>query len=121
MQHQGEIIEKAVRASGYSITRLARKMGKTPRWLYYIFDNDTVPVDYMLQIGEIIHHDFTEEIESLKKYKAYTASQVVYEQLNAAQSGVHPDYWKNKYLHLLEQYNEMLRQFAKDNNLLDKK
>lgn len=62
MQHKGEILEKAIRESGHSITKLAQKMGKSRRWMYQIFDSANVPIDYIIDIGKIIHHDFIIQI-----------------------------------------------------------
>lgn len=109
MQHKGEIIEKAVRESGFSITRLAERMGKSRRWVYQIFESQVVPVDYILSIGKIIHHDFTEEIEELKTYKVDVARQIINEpQQTFLSDRDEAEYWKNKYLIVLEKYNELL-------------
>ena len=109
MQHKGEIIEKAVRESGFSITRLANRMGKSRRWVYQIFESRIVPVDYILSIGKIIHHDFTEEIQELKNYKMSIAKHMTSDQ--EPSFGIEKDtveYWKNKYLAVLEKYNDLL-------------
>ena len=53
MQHRGEIIKEAVYKSGYPITELAKRMGKSRRWVYLLFENNTVSIDIMLQIGKI--------------------------------------------------------------------
>jgi predicted transcriptional regulator len=109
MQHKGEIIEKAVRESGFSITRLAERMGKSRRWVYQIFESQSVPVDYILAIGKIIHHDFTEEIEELKSYKMNLASQITNDQQHSfGNDKDEVEYWKNKYLAVLEKYNDLL-------------
>ena len=114
MQHKGEIVEKAVRQSGYPLTKLARKMGKTARWLYYIFENSNVPIDYILEIGNIIHYDFTEEIAELKRFKnANQSNQLIMD--TTSPFGVRKDeasYWKDKYLQVLESYNVMLLKLA---------
>ena len=109
MQHKGEIIEKAVRESGFSITRLAQRMGKSRRWVYQIFESPTVPVDYILAIGKIIHHDFTEDIKELKTYKVSMAKQMMNEPSQAfGNDKEEVEYWKNKYLAVLEKYNDLL-------------
>lgn len=109
MQHKGEIIEKAVRESGFSITRLADRMGKSRRWVYQIFESRTVPVDYVLAIGKIIHHDFTEDIKELKTYKVSMAKQMMNEPIhNFGSEKEEVEYWKNKYLAVLEKYNDLL-------------
>ena len=75
-----------------------------------LFENNNVPIDYILQIGEIIQYDFSDEIKELKKYKLATVNKEVNEGTNdylfAEQST--PDFWKNKYLELLEKYNQLL-------------
>ena len=109
MQHKGEVIEKAVRESGFSITRLAERMGKSRRWVYQIFESRIVPVDYILSIGKIIHHDFTEEIKELKTYKVSMATQITNDQQQSFGSDKDEvEYWKNKYLAVLERYNDLL-------------
>lgn len=100
MQHRGEIIKEAVYKSGFPITELAKRMGKSRRWVYLLFENPTVSIDTVLQIGTIIHYDFSDEIETLKPYV-----------LNEAPTSCSKEetYWKNKYLKLLEEYNELLK------------
>lgn len=107
MQHKGEIIEKAVRESGYPITKLAKKLGKSRRWVYHLFDNRNVPIDYVIAVGEAIHHDFSETIEGIKKYKSPGKQEVAdYYQRHPGYEEL--EYWKTKYLELLEKHNELL-------------
>jgi len=104
MQHKGEIVQKAVRESGYPITKLAQKMKRSRRWVYLAFENSNLSLDYILAIGKIIHHDFSGEIRELKNYLIVShESRPTYAE--------HPDnseYWKDKYLNLLEDYNALL-------------
>jgi len=109
VQHKGEIVEKAVRESGYSITRLAKKMGKSRRWVYQIFEKPNVPINYVIGIGKAIHHDFSSEIKELNEYRRSVNVQT----FDDADGEFFTDkekaeYWKNKYLALLEKYNEQL-------------
>jgi len=84
-------------------------MGKSRRWVYQIFESQSVPVDYILAIGKIIHHDFTEEIDELKSYKLNIANQIANERQQAFGSEKDEvEYWKNKYLAVLEKYNDLL-------------
>jgi transcriptional regulator with XRE-family HTH domain len=100
MQHRGEIIKEAVYKSGFPITELAKRMGKSRRWVYLLFENPIVSIDTLLQIGTIIHYDFSEEIETLKPHVLNDTS------INYNKEET---YWKNKYLKLLEEYNELLK------------
>lgn len=109
MQHKGEVIEKAVRESGYSITRLAAKLGKSRRWVYQIFDKPNVSMEYVLQIGNAIHHDFSTEVKGLREYRQSTQADNWNDPSGEFfTDGEKAEYWKNKYLVLLEEYNKLL-------------
>jgi len=107
VQHRGEIIKNAIYQSGYSITKLAERLGKSRRWMYLLFENTNVSLDVILQIGEVIHYDFSQEIKELKP-----TSQIVNDNLSPYGSATQKDveYWKNKYLSLLEEYNQLLKE-----------
>ncbi len=109
MQHKGEILEKAVRESGMPLTKLTKKLSKSRRWIYNAFENPNVSIDYILEIGKIIHHDFSEDIAELKKYRTMAAFMYL-ENVTETDSNEKQgqDYWKNKYLKLLEKYNQLL-------------
>lgn len=105
MQHRGEIIRKTVYNSGYTITEIAKSIGKSRKWMYLMFDNSNVSLDIVLKISKIIHYDFSQEIKEFSSFSTRinsTASSVVNDESS-------PEYWKNKYLRLLEEYNELLK------------
>lgn len=108
MIHRGENIERAVRESGYSITKLALRLGRSRRHVYNIFETIDVPIETVLEIGKIINHDFT---YLLPKYGlGVTENLALTNQISEHQknSSVEIEYWKNKYLELLEKYNKLL-------------
>ena len=115
MQHKGEIVEKYVRQSGISITRLSRQVKKSRRWVYQLFANPNAPLDYILEIGKVIHHDFSEDIDELRRYRQSRQPMVA---VDPNYSLKDDDYWKNKYLDLLEEYNSLL---IRHNRLLARK
>lgn len=101
-QHKGKILEKAVRESGIPLTKLTKRINKSRRWIYNAFENPNLSIEYIIQIGEIIHYDFSEVLVELKKFKSSALKvHVTGEQEN-------PEYWKDKYLELLEKYNNIL-------------
>lgn len=109
MQHKGEIIEKAVRESGHSITKLAQKMGKSRRWVYQIFDSAVVPIDYIIEIGKIIHYDFSQDIKGIKMYgSGRPLTGVEDPRYTGKPSSEEAEHWKEKYMSLLEKYNDLL-------------
>lgn len=106
MQHRGEIIKDAIYKSGIPITEIALRLGKSRRWMYLMFENSNVSLDLILQIGKIIHYNFKTEIKELNSTQnLLNESSTSYDE-NEPQS---VDYWKNKYLKLLEEYNELLK------------
>jgi predicted transcriptional regulator len=106
MQHRGEILKEAIYKSGVPITELAKRMGKSRRWMYLMFENSNVSLDIVLQVGRLIHHDFTDEIKEIN-----AASIVINEPPTAYEKEAsNADYWKDKYLKLLEEYNLLLKQ-----------
>jgi hypothetical protein len=104
MLHRGEIIEKAIRESGYSITAVAQRLGKSRRWMYFLFDNPSVPLELVLQIGKILYHDFSQEIPEIIKGK-YIISEP-----NNEVDQESTAYWKNKYYQLVEEHLEVVKQ-----------
>lgn len=105
MEHRGEIIKEAIYKSGFPITELAKKLGKSRRWMYLMFDNNNVSLDLVLQIGKIIHYDFSDEIREFNPYQNVINEPTIDYKREESQV----EYWKNKYLKLLEEYNEILK------------
>ncbi|TDW51578.1 uncharacterized protein DUF911 [Flavobacterium sp. 270] len=105
MEHRGEIVKEAVYKSGYPITELAKKLSKSRRYIYLQFENANLSLDVVLQIGKIIHYDFKNEIKAFNSYKNSSNESAFDYQSEEANL----EYWKNKYLKLLEEYNELLK------------
>ena len=71
-----------------------------------MFENNSVSLDVILQIGTIIHHNFTKDIEEFEPIKkAFDKSSN-----NSDNSDFSGESWKNKYLQLLEEYNALLKE-----------
>jgi hypothetical protein len=114
MQHRGEILETAIRQSGVPITRIVKKLSKSRRWLYNQFTRQDVSLDIFLEIGKLIHHDFSHE---LSEFKSNARRSHLVEDANDNEYGNQTaQFWKDKYMHLLEEYNELLKSL----NLKDK-
>ena len=105
MQHRGKILKEAIYKSGIPITELAKRLGKSRMWMYLMYNNSTVSLDLVLQIGKLIHHDFSDSIKELPTSLKVNESPTAYEK-----EGISADYWKDKYLKLLEDYNVLLKQ-----------
>lgn len=99
--HKGQIIQKAVKESAVSITQLAKKLKRSRQWVYNVFENEQVPTDIIIEIGRAIHYDFSRDFKNLKGYSAKITTSIL-EEDNA-------EYWKQKYISLLEEYNQLLK------------
>ena len=91
-KHRGELLRKGIYESGYPITKLAKRMGKSRKWIYLLFEKSNVSVDIMNEIGTIIQYDFFEDKIVENNTKSYNE-----------------DYWKNKYLNLIEEFDAFLK------------
>ncbi|ABG61010.1 hypothetical protein CHU_3778 [Cytophaga hutchinsonii ATCC 33406] len=108
MVHKGEIIKEAVNQSGISVTQVAKSLQVTRKTVYNIFDRVDVDNDTILKIGAIIHHDFSENFPKLVK-NSTEDPQEKYNIRDMDQLKADVDYWKGKYITLLEEYNKLLK------------
>jgi predicted transcriptional regulator len=113
--HRGEKIEKAVRASGIPISLLAKKLKLTRRTVYNIFEDPDAEIDIILQIGKIINYDFSKDFPKLimKNYALLEDPQAEYGSKTIKELREEVEYWKGKYIHLLEEYNRILLKLTK--------
>ncbi len=106
MKHRGEIIKAAIYKSGYSITKLSKNLGRSRNWIYQLFDKNNVSIDIVLAIGDIIHYDFSKDIDILNPENLNNSESI---QKGVYNANSNPIDWKSKYLNLLEDYLELLK------------
>ena len=106
--HRGEILKKAIDDSGYPISQLSKRLGKSRKWFYLQFENPAVQIDYLLQIGRIIHFDFTTDLKELRPYLQGDSAPMVAIDPVTTYNQPDADYWKTKYVELLERYTNLL-------------
>lgn len=110
-KHYGQIVEYRVRKNGYCISDLARATNVNRRSIYNWFDQKYLKVEIIYKIGCVIRHDFSQEFpeifasEDFKIIHQVPDSQAYYKHEYSSKEN---EIWKNKYLHLLEIFNEML-------------
>ncbi|GAA4914777.1 helix-turn-helix domain-containing protein [Mucilaginibacter defluvii] len=114
--HHGHIVERVIRREGYSISEIARLSKVNRRSVYNWFNQQFLKADIIYKIGVIINHDFSVEFPHLFKSDDFkrTAEVGNNTQQNFTQSEQASDpqnnvsYWKDKYIALLEKYNDVL-------------
>ena len=105
-QHRGEIVERAVRSSGFSIKKLAEKLGISRNTLYNRFKDPELGAIFIEKVSNIIHYDFTTQIPELQTEDDYvTERSLNYSESEAAKILQQ----ERKHVLLLEKYNQLLR------------
>jgi hypothetical protein len=65
MQHRGNIVEKRIRESGYSIKHVAAQLNVIRQTLYNWFEIHDLDPHKILRVGKAIGHDFTKDFPAL--------------------------------------------------------
>lgn len=107
--HQGQIVEYIVRKNGYNISDLAKALNVNRRSMYNWFNQKELKWDVIYKIGYIIRHDFSKEFPLLftnEDFKGIYAPRSLMSPSSKAYNN--DDEWKDKYLNLLEKYNNEL-------------
>lgn len=97
--HMGQLLERVIRKKGLNISELAKTVGVNRRSMYNWFGEADLKAGILEKISGAIDHDFSLEIHSSSNSPEYLASQ------NRARDD---EYWKDKYIDLLERYSELL-------------
>jgi hypothetical protein len=67
MMHRGQLVWKIVRNSGYSLTKLAERLGINRNRLYYRLTEPHLDYQFIMEIGKIIYYDFTIDFPEIKQ------------------------------------------------------
>lgn len=106
--HTGAIVERVVRRSGVSITELARRTHVNRRSVYNWFNQKRLKLDIICKIGYVLGHDFSIEFPNLFPKDEFTQMKRLVETRDEVENSESVYYWMNKYITLLERYNELL-------------
>ncbi|WP_134092140.1 helix-turn-helix transcriptional regulator [Olivibacter sp. XZL3] len=118
-KHYGHIIERIIRRNGYSISELARLTNVNRRSIYNWFNQKSLKPEIIFRIGCALKHDFSEEFPELftedEFQKVIAPEKTTPDETPAATSEGTSNYWKDKYIKILEEYNRLLvNQVKKD-------
>ena len=101
-KHHGQIIERVVRKNGFSITELSRALKVNRRSIYNWFQSPKLKPDVIRTIGHTIRHDFSSEFEEFFNSEDFN------DRIHTSDNTAIDNEFKEKYLRLLESYNELL-------------
>jgi hypothetical protein len=102
LKHQGKILEKAIRNSHISITKIAELLGYTGRNMYNLFDKEELPNELFIRTGKIIGYDYSKDLPELTEFLMLREPQEAYN-INAG--------YQQKYLELLEKHMKLKEEY----------
>ncbi len=110
-EHRGEIVEQIVRKSGFSLKKLAERLGISRNTLYNRFGDPNLSYEFIIKVSNVIHYDFTLDFPETKE-------KVQEKEEKEAREQEGTDYidrytaellkLERKYTNLLERYNKLL-------------
>jgi hypothetical protein len=105
--HRGELLKEAVETTRLNKEEVAAKAGYTRSTYYKHIQDSDLPYHILTAYGKAIHFDFTEFLPEMPRY-------IVEEPEENYNEGLTPevrkqiDYWRNKYIDLLEKFNQLV-------------
>jgi transcriptional regulator with XRE-family HTH domain len=108
--HYGHIVERVVRRDCMGISEIARKLHVSRRTLYNWFEMNKLGMDVICKIGNVTGHDFSNEFpDDFANHKDVVDGEL-YRDSNNLASQPHDAvyYWMDRYIKLLEKFNETL-------------
>lgn len=107
-KHRGEIVKQKCIESGIALNTIAQKMGRNRGTLYNWFEKADLDIDSIVKIGQIIRHDFSEELPELFRAIMDPMAPSSSRSQELMRCEHERDTWKEKYFELLEQHNMLL-------------
>ncbi|MEO3407320.1 helix-turn-helix domain-containing protein [Mucilaginibacter sp. CAU 1740] len=105
-KHSGQIIEYVIRKKGFNISDLARSLNINRRSLYNWFNQKDLSAAHIFKIGNVIRHDFSVEFPELfSKDDFKLLNQRYLDNIVVSTTPQQIIDWEEKYLRLLEEYN----------------
>lgn len=111
----GKVIERVVRRDHIGISELSRKLHVSRRTIYNWFDQESLSFEIICKIGSAIKHDFSKEfpddfahVDNENGNNMHLNFQNGNDDHLMGNSSGSVNYWMNKYIKLLEKYNELL-------------
>lgn len=107
-KHRGEILKIVMHELNLKVASVARKMDIDRGTVYRHFDDANLSIDYLVKYGKAMNYDFSKYFPEL--LNVVQEEVVEYSKQPKTFSDLEKELqmWKDKYIQLLEQYNELL-------------
>jgi transcriptional regulator with XRE-family HTH domain len=107
--NEGELLRKVIKRSGINITELSRRLNVDRRSVYYWFNQQKISYGVAAKVGRALNYDFSEEFPDYNIKKLLEEKQTAGPQAEQKNKEI-INIWMNKYIDLLEKYNQLLIQ-----------
>lgn len=101
--NNGEIVELVIRRNHISISELARRLHVSRRTVYNWFTQRNLSLDNICEIGKVLDYDFSADFPDKFNGRRNHATRQI--QANLDENEDSANYWRNKYINLLERYS----------------
>lgn len=111
--NRGQILEKVLRKwcdeNGAPMTFVAKRAGYDRSTIYRHFKEKELDYGIIRQYGRVIRHDFSKEFPEMRESEYNNIlPDAPYSAITNEEAINQIEYWRNKYIALLEQYNEII-------------
>lgn len=111
--HRGKILQQLVDATRTNKSVIAERAGYSRASYYKHIQEPELEYRIITAYGKAIKHDFTKEFPEMPKYLLEEPDVSYSKDLTIEDAREQIEYWKNKYVELLEKYNHLIEEQMK--------
>jgi transcriptional regulator with XRE-family HTH domain len=118
-KHYGQILERAIRRNGNSISEVARLLNMNRRSVYNWFNQVQLRPEILYKIGHVINYDFSVDLPNLFTPEDFIKKPrlAVNKEGELMEDTTNSNSWQQKYIDLLEKYNSLLSEIVVSDQL----
>jgi transcriptional regulator with XRE-family HTH domain len=118
-KHYGQILERAIRRNGNSISDVARLLNINRRSVYNWFNQAQLRPEILYKIGHVINYDFSVDLPHLFTPEDFIKKPrlTINKQGELMEDTTNSYSWQQKYIDLLEKYNSLLSEIVVSDQL----
>jgi transcriptional regulator with XRE-family HTH domain len=117
-KHYGQILERAIRRNGNSISDVARLLNINRRSVYNWFNQAQLRPEIIYKIGNVINYDFSVDLPHLFTPEDFAQKpRLTVNNQGKLMEDTNSYSWQQKYIDLLEKYNSLLSEIVVSDQL----
>lgn len=108
--HRGQVLQAVVEATRFNKEEVAEKAGYTRSSYYKHINDPDLPYSTLIKYGRALNYDFKADIPDMPEYMMEEPVEDYDKELTFEEAKRSIEYWKNKYIDLLERYNGVMEE-----------